>query len=274
MEKCCTHYHSQTISSDSMWVEFGSHFHSASFCLNRAIVRSQLQRVNVTWKMALSEWQREGCVSAISARLPAPRRLPPPSCRCRLWSCLSLRLSSSDGGARLPPPAQRSELQSLAAAAGHWHPLRGHQTVSFTRALCQQFALGGISTSCLNTTLINDAAESSSVVNIWYLALAFFFFFFFPRCCSTLSDIYRQWLSPNVSGPQACRTVTVIDGSSGRASWYRDARWCDDPVTRFYEDSAPTQCSRLLAAWNHWMNVVRVQAAVSEEQKASSSAFA
>lgn len=90
-----------------------------------------------------------------------------PVCHC---------LSSSDRGAWIPPPAQRSELQSLAAAAGHRHPLRGHQTVSSTRALCQQFALGGISTSCLNTTLMNDAAESSPLVNIWYLALALLFF--------------------------------------------------------------------------------------------------
>lgn len=115
----------------------------------------------------------------------------PPSCSSSAASVLSLPalilsvtvchcLSSSDRGAWIPPPTQRSVLQPLAAAAGHRHPLRGHQTVSSTRALCQQFALGGISTSCLNTTLINDATESSSLVNIWYLALAFFFFFLFP----------------------------------------------------------------------------------------------
>lgn len=158
-------------------------------------------------------------------------------CHCHLSVTVTVTVCppSSDRGAWIPPPAQRSELQSLAAAAGHRHPLRGHQTVSSSRALCQQFALGGISTSCLNTTLTDDATESSSAVNIWYLALAFFFFFFFyfPRCCSTPSDIYRQWLSLNVSRPQACHTITVIDGSS-RAGWYRDARWCGDPVTHFY----------------------------------------
>lgn len=47
-------------------------------------------------------------------------------------------VSPSDSGARIPPPAQRSELQSHPAAAGHWHPVRGHQTVSFTVPVCQQ----------------------------------------------------------------------------------------------------------------------------------------
>ena len=45
---------------------------------------------------------------------------------------LSVSVSPSDSGAWIPPPAQRPELQPLAAAAGHRHPLRGHQTVSFT----------------------------------------------------------------------------------------------------------------------------------------------
>lgn len=141
-------------------------------------MRSQLQQVNVNLKRGI-EWMTTGrmCFCDIC----------PPSCSSSAASVLSLPalilsvtvchcLSSSDRGAWIPPPAQRSVLQPLAAAAGHRHPLRGHQTVSSTRALCQQFALGGISTSCLNTTLINDATESSSLVNIWYLALAFFFF--------------------------------------------------------------------------------------------------
>lgn len=48
------------------------------------------------------------------------------------------RVSSSDRGAWIPPPAQRSVFQSLPPAAGHRHPLRRHQVVSLTIALCQQ----------------------------------------------------------------------------------------------------------------------------------------
>lgn len=55
------------------------------------------------------------------------------------YPCLS-SLSSSDSGAWIPPPAQRSGLQSLPAAAGHRHPLRGHQTVSFTLPVCKELS--------------------------------------------------------------------------------------------------------------------------------------
>lgn len=108
----------------------------------------------------------------------------PPSCSSSAASRLSLPalilsvtvchcLSSSDRGAWIPPPAQRSELQPLAAAAGHRHPLRGHQTVSSTRALCQQFASGGISTSCLNMTPPNPPLWL--IFGTWHWLLFFFF---------------------------------------------------------------------------------------------------
>lgn len=57
-------------------------------------------------------------------------------CHSPVSPCLS-SVSSSDSGAWIPSPAQRSELQSLPAAAGHRHPLWGHQTVSFTVPACQ-----------------------------------------------------------------------------------------------------------------------------------------
>lgn len=71
------------------------------------------------------------CSAAVSALYPvivsAVTALSHPVCP----------LSSSDSGAWIPSPAQRSELQSLPAAAGHRHPLWGHQTVSFTVPACQ-----------------------------------------------------------------------------------------------------------------------------------------
>lgn len=106
------------------------------------------------------------CPSSVSPSLP----------------CLS-PLSPADSGAWIPPPAQRSGLQSLPAAAGHRHPLRGHQTVSFTPVNSFQ---GGIRVSCLNmrqASLMSccDAAKSLSAVHMGTC----FRCLIFPRCCST-----------------------------------------------------------------------------------------
>lgn len=84
--------------------------------------------------------------------------------------------------------------------------------------------------SCWNLTLINDITDIH--LSDEYFVPSSVFFSFFPHCCSTPSDIHRQWLSVNVSRPQACHTSLAIDLSS-RASWYRHTRWCEDPVTAF-----------------------------------------
>ena len=67
-------------------------------------------------------------------QLHPPALTPAPSCGGAEGTCLQARaclVLVADGGAWLPPPAQRPRLQPLPAHPGHRHPLRSCQAVSF-----------------------------------------------------------------------------------------------------------------------------------------------
>lgn len=167
------------------------------------------------------------------------RGLWPLSCHCDrgLVSSRLSRVSSSDRGAWIPPPAQRSVFQSLPSAAGHRYPLRCHQVVSLTIALCQQSPrveserhvwTWGSTNKWLRRQWILSCGSYGYLLQV----------FCFPMLL--LNTVWHLQTALSVT-PHAFHTIMVIDSTAEPLGTE-----AHDHDTRSYQDNSFTQCSRLL----------------------------